>query len=41
VIYGDNEEQLGKSTKMIVFGIIGIALAAFSYTIVANVLNLF
>lgn len=41
VIYGDNEDQLGKSTRMIVYGIVGIALAAFSYTIVANVLNLF
>lgn len=41
VIYGDNEEQLGKSTRMIIYGIVGIALAAFSYTIVANVLNLF
>lgn len=41
IVYGDNEEQLGKSTKMIIFGIVGIALAAFSYTIIANVLVLF
>lgn len=41
IIYGDNEEQLTKSSKMIVFGIIGIVLAAFSYSIVANVLSLF
>lgn len=41
IVYGDNEEQLGKSTKMIIFGIVGIALAAFSYTIIANVLVIF
>lgn len=40
IIRGDNEEQLKTSTKMILFGIIGIALAGFSYTIVANVLSL-
>lgn len=40
IIRGDNEEELGKSMKMIIFGIIGIALAAFSYTIIANVLLL-
>jgi hypothetical protein len=40
IISGDNEEQLKTSSKMILFGIIGIALAGFSYTIVANVLSL-
>jgi hypothetical protein len=40
IIGGDNEEQLKTSSKMIVFGLIGIALAGFSYTIVANVLSL-
>lgn len=40
IISGDNEEQLMTSSKMILFGIIGIALAGFSYTIVANVLSL-
>ncbi|MDP2691060.1 MAG: hypothetical protein Q8O95_01485 [bacterium] len=41
IIAGDNEEQMTKSLKMLVFGVIGIALAAFSYTIVANILALF
>lgn len=41
IIRGDNEEQLGKSMKMIIYGIVGIALAGFSYTIIANVLVLF
>lgn len=41
ILYGDNEEQLGKSVRMIVFAVVGIVLAAFSYSIVANVLNLF
>ena len=41
IVYGDNEDQLSTSTKMIVFGIVGIALAAFSYTIIDNVLLLF
>ena len=41
VLFGDNEEEFGKSVKTIVFAIIGIALAAFSYAIVANVLALF
>lgn len=41
VIQGGNEEQLAKSFKMIVMGILGIALAGFSYSIVANVLALF
>lgn len=40
ILNGDNEEELGKSMKMIIFAIIGIALAAFSYTIIANVLLL-
>jgi len=41
VLFGDNEEEFGKSVKTIVFAVIGIALAAFSYAIVANVLALF
>lgn len=41
IIKGDNEEELGKSTKMIIFGVVGIALSGLSYTIVANVLALF
>lgn len=41
IVFGDSEEQLGKSTKMIVFGVVGIGLAAFSYSIVANLLNIF
>lgn len=41
IVSGDNEEQLGKSTRMIIYGIVGIALAGFSYTIIANVLVLF
>ncbi len=41
VIHGDNTEQFTASVKMIVFGVAGIALAAFSYTIVANLLKLF
>ncbi len=40
ILQGDNEEQLKTASKMILFGIIGIALAGFSYTIVANVLSL-
>lgn len=40
IINGDNEEELGKATKMIIFGVLGIGLAGFSYTIVANVLAL-
>ncbi|GEM_PF-5981270 len=41
VVHGDNTEQFTASVKMIVFGVAGIALAAFSYTIVANLLKLF
>ena len=41
IIKGDNEEEFGKAMKMIIYAIVGIALAAFSYTIVANVLVLF
>ncbi|MDF2378711.1 MAG: hypothetical protein P1V18_00610 [Candidatus Gracilibacteria bacterium] len=41
IIFGDNEEELAKSSKMIVFGIVGIALAALSYSIVANLLVIF
>ena len=40
ILYGDNEEQLGKSSQMIVYAIVGIALAALSYSIVANLLAL-
>lgn len=40
ILNGDNEEALGKSMKMLIYGIVGIALAAFSYTIIANVLLL-
>ena len=41
IVFGDNEEQFSKSSKMILVAIIGIALSAFSYTIIANVLALF
>jgi len=41
IISGDNEEEFGKSIRIIVFGVVGIALSAFSYAIVANVLALF
>ena len=41
IINGDNEEEFGKAIKIIVFAIIGIALSALSYAIVANVLALF
>jgi len=41
IINGDNEEQLSKDSKMIIFGVVGIALAALSYTIVANILIIF
>ena len=41
IIHGDQEEQFKTSVKMLVFGVIGIALAAFSYTIIDNLLNLF
>mgnify|MGYP001582830653 CR=1 FL=1 len=41
IIYGDNEEQLGKSMKIFAFSVVGISVAALSYTIVSNLLNLF
>jgi len=41
IISGDNEEEFGKAIKIILFSVIGIALAAFSYALVANVLSLF
>lgn len=41
IIKGDNEEEYAKSIKMIVFGVVGIALAALSYTFIANILVLF
>lgn len=41
IIQSDNEEQLTKSMKMIIYGVMGIALAAFSYSIIANVLQFF
>lgn len=41
ILFGDNEEEIGKSSKMILFGIVGIALSALSYSIVANVLVIF
>ena len=40
IIHGDSEEELSKSIRIIIYGIVGIALAAFSYTIIANVLLL-
>lgn len=41
IIHGDQEEQFKTSVKMLLFGVIGIALAAFAYTIIDNLLNLF
>lgn len=41
ILKGDNEEELGKAVKMLIFGVVGIALAAFSYSIIANVLAFF
>jgi hypothetical protein len=41
IAYGDNEEQLGKSTRMIIYAVVGIVLAAFSYSIIANLLSIF
>ncbi len=40
ILYGDNEEQFGKSAQMLVYAVVGIALAALSYSIVANLLSL-
>jgi hypothetical protein len=38
---GDDPEQISHSLKIITYSIIGLVIAAFSYAIVANVLNLF
>jgi len=41
VVQGDNEEEFGKAIKTLIYGVVGIALAAFSYTIIANLLAVF
>lgn len=41
IINAENEEQLTTSLKSLVFAVVGIAVAAFSYTVIANILTLF
>jgi hypothetical protein len=40
-IKGDDPEEIGKSLKMITYSIVGLVVAALSYAIVGNILNLF
>ncbi|MDP3975550.1 MAG: hypothetical protein Q8P95_01405 [bacterium] len=40
IIKADNEEELKNSTKMIIFGVVGITISALSYSLVANILAL-
>ena len=41
IVRGDNEEEVGKSLKMILYGAIGVAIASLSYAIINNVLSIF
>lgn len=41
IIRGDNEEEVGKSIKMLLYGTIGVAIASLSYAIINNVLSIF
>jgi hypothetical protein len=41
ILQGENPEEVTKSQKMIIYGIVGIVVAALSYSIVANFLALF